>query len=338
MHAFVTFLMQNDSYLPGALLQAYGLRQQKVRADLLCMVTDEITPSARKALELLFDRVMEVEKIYVPHKRVGKRPYIPYVFTKLHALRLGKEGDLGGAYDKVAILDADLLPIKRYNTLFRLPVPAGTINERKTHVMEWGADGNFIIPASVARDGTWNWHHIYADCPHGRPIPQEITDRVANDPTNMGVIGSLLLVEPSLAEYEAIRKDLLRPSVQQLVGDAFDWPEMQYLTLRWSGQWTNIDLRYHSLNGYPDLAVLYGIHYTGFKPWQFRKAGSMQRYGRRADFQYWFNTYRRMTYAIPDLLAFKKLRRLRQQIDTFQTISPAKKKEKTKNSHKRRQR
>ncbi len=318
MHAFVTFLMQNDSYLPGALLQAYGLRRQKVRADLLCMVTDEITPAARQALGLLFDRVMEVEKIYAPHKRVGKRPYIPYVFTKLHALRLGKEGDLGGAYDKVAILDADLLPIKRYNSLFRLPAPAGTINERKTHVMEWGADGNFIIPESVARDGAWNWHRIYADCPHGRPIPKEITDRAANDPTNMGVIGSLLLIEPSLAEYEAIRQDLLRPSVQQLVGDAFDWPEMQYLTLRWSGQWTNIDLRYHSLNGYPDLAVLYGIHYTGFKPWQFRKEGSMKRYGRRADFQYWFATYRRMTDAIPDLLAFTKLRRLRRQIDEFQ--------------------
>ncbi len=317
-NAFVTFLMQNDSYLPGALLQAYGLRRQKVRADLLCMVTDEITPAARQALGLLFDRVIEVEKIYVPHKRVGKRPYIPYVFTKLHAFRLGQDGDLGGPYDKVAILDADLLPIKRYDSLFRLPAPAGTINERKTNVMEWGTDGNFIIPDSVAQDGTWKWHRIYADYLHGRPIPQEITDRVAADPTNMGIIGSLLLIEPSLAEYEAIRADLLRPSIQHLVGDAFDWPEMQYLTLRWSGQWTNIDLRYHSLNGYPDLAVLYGIHYTGFKPWQFRREGSMKRYGRRADFQQWFNTYRQMTEAIPDLLTFKKLRHLRQQIDGFQ--------------------
>ncbi|NKQ35506.1 MAG: hypothetical protein HF973_07810 [Chloroflexi bacterium] len=323
-HAFVTFLMQNDSYLPGALLQAYGLRRQKVRADLLCMVTAEITPAARQALGLLFDRVIEVEKIYVPHKRVGKRPYIPYVFTKLHALRLGADGDLSGPYDKAAILDADLLPIKRYDSLFRLPTPAGTINERKSNVMEWGVDGNFIIPDSVAQDGTWKWHRIYADCLHGRPIPKTITDRVAADPTNMGIIGSLLLIEPSLAEYEAIRADLSRPSVQQLVGDAFDWPEMQYLTMRWSGQWTNIDLRYHSLNGYPDLAVLYGIHYTGFKPWQFRKEGSMKRYGRRADFQYWFNAYRQMTDAIPDLLASKKLRRLRQQIDEFQGIRPQK--------------
>ena len=28
--------------------------------------------------------------------------------------------------------------------------------------------------------------------------------------------------------------------------NTFKWPEMQYATLRWSGQWTNIDLKYSS--------------------------------------------------------------------------------------------
>jgi len=77
-------------------------------------------------------------------------------------------------------------------------------------------------------------------------------------------------------------------------------------------------LRFHSLNGYPDIAVLFGVHYTGFKPWQFRKEGSMSRYGRRADFQYWHSTFRQMTQANPELLKYKKLRRLQNQIDEFQ--------------------
>ncbi len=316
--AYVTLFILNDSYLPGVLLLAYGLRRQKTKADIICLITPEITPSARKALRLLYDRVLEVEPIYIPHSRSGKRPYLPFVFTKLHSLRLGQDGDLGLHYDKIVLLDADLLPLKHTDHLFTLPAPAGSINERKTNVMAWGDDGNFIIPDSVDEDGTWHWHQIYADCPHGRAIPQTITARVAADPTNMGVISSLLVIEPSLAEYEAILRDLETPAVHELVSDTFDWPEMQYLTLRWSGQWTNVDLRFHSLNGYPDLSVLFGVHYTGFKPWHFRKEGSMARYGRRADFQLWHNTYRQMTRTFPDLLTFKKLRRLQNQIDVFQ--------------------
>jgi alpha-N-acetylglucosamine transferase len=316
-HAYVTFLMLNDSYLPGVLLLAHGLRRQKTEADLICMVTEEISRPARQALSQLYDDVIDVEKIYIPHKRVQKRPYLPYVFTRLHALRLGADGDLSHAYSKILLLDADLLPMRHYDQLFSLPAPAGTINERKSHVMEWGDDGNFIIPDSVAQNATWNWHQIYASCPHGQPIPKEITDRVANDPSNMGVISSLLLLQPSLAEFQDIMADIATPAMQPLVGDAFDWPEMQYLTLRYSGQWTNVDLRFHSLNGYPNLGVLNGLHYTGFKPWQFRRTGSMERYGRRADFQYWFTLYQEMIQTYPLLQSNRKLRTLLKKIDTF---------------------
>lgn len=316
--AYVTLFTLNDSYLPAVLLSAFGLRQQKTKADLICLITPEITPSARKALNHLYDRVIEVDPIIIPHRLAGKRPYLPLVFTKCHALRLGSAGGLGTHYEKIALLDADLLPIKQYDHLFTLPTPAGSINEQKTNVMEWGQDGNFIIPDSVYKDGTWNWHQIYAACPHGRPIPKEITDRVNTDPTNMGVISSLLVLTPSQTEFEAILHELKKPDVRTRISEQYEWPEMQYLTGRWSGQWTNLDLRFHSLNGYPDLAALNGIHYTGFKPWQFRKEGSMARYGRRADFQYWHNTFRQMTKRHPELLQFKKLRRLQNQIDAFQ--------------------
>ena len=318
--AYVTFLMLNDSYLPGVLLLAHGLRRQKTQADLICMVTEEISRPARQALAHLYDQVIDVEKVFVPHKRVQKRPYLPYVFTRLHALRLGADGDLGHAYDKIALLDADLLPLRHYDHLFSLPAPAGTINERKTHVMAWGDDGNFIIPDSVAQDGTWHWHQIYASCPHGQPIPAALTDRVAGDPSNMGVISSLLVLEPSLAEFQAIMQDIQSSAIQPLVGDAFDWPEMQYLTLRYSGRWTNVDLRFHSLNGYPTLDALYGLHYTGFKPWQFRRTGSMARYGRRDDFQLWFRLYREMIQTHPLLQSNRKLRHLLQQINSFSGV------------------
>ncbi|MCA9873521.1 MAG: hypothetical protein KC441_07700 [Anaerolineales bacterium] len=308
--AFVTLLMLNDSYLPGVLLQAYQLRLQATQADLLCLVTPEISPAARQALAVLFDFVVEVPPIYVPHDRAQRRQYLPFVFTKLHALRLGQDGDLGFAYDRVVLLDADLLPLRQFDDLLKLPAPAGVMNEHKSHMLA-AENGRFLISPTAARQGTWHWHEIYADCPHGRPIPQALTDRVAADPANMGINGALLVMAPSLAEYRDMRRDLECPATQHLVGSLFDWPDMQYLTMVWSGRWHNVDVRYASLNGYPDLRVLYGTHFAGLKPWQHGRTASLAHYGRYPDFQYWFRQYHAMlTDHHPGLQRCQRLRRL----------------------------
>jgi hypothetical protein len=312
--AFVTLLMLNDNYLPGALLQACQLRRQATRADLLCLITPDVSPSARHALAQLFDFVVEVAKIYVPHDRAQRRQYLPYVFTKLHALRLGPDGDLGFAYDKVALLDADLLPLRHFDDLLSLPAPAGVLNEHKSHLLS-AANGRFFIPSSVTRQGTWRWHQIYADCPHGQPIPGYITDRVITDPGNMGINGALLVMQPSLVEYRTIRHDLQCPATRRLVSSLFDWPDMQYLTMFWSGRWHNVDARYSSLNGYPDLQTLYGTHFAGVKPWQDGRSTSLACYARYPDFQYWFRQYREMlTVYHPDLQRHRRLRRLLETI------------------------
>jgi alpha-N-acetylglucosamine transferase len=307
--AFVTFLMLNDSYLPGVLVLAYALREQNTRADLVCMVTDGITSEARHALELLFDHVVDVPEIYVPHKRRQERQDRPYFFTRMNALRLGSDGDLGFEYEKVVVLDADLLPLKYYDHLFSLNAPAGIINEQKSHFVENNPDGSYSIPESVKTTGTWKWHRLYGEiCPHGHPIPVEITDRVKQDPSNLGINGSLLVFDPSMSEFNRIREDVQKPDVLHLVGDLFDWPDMQYLTMRWSGRWTNVDLRFDGFNGYPELSVLFGTHFGGLKPWQFRRAKAIARWGRYDDYQLWFREYTRMvTETYPELGQIKRL-------------------------------
>jgi tRNA G18 (ribose-2'-O)-methylase SpoU/alpha-N-acetylglucosamine transferase len=317
--AFVTLLMLNDSYLPGVLMLAYALRRQNTKADLVCMITEEITPDARYALGLLFDHVVMVEKIFVPYKRRQERQYIPYVFTRMNALRLGKDGDLGFKYEKLVALDADVLPLKHYDHLFLLDTPAGIINEQKSYFLDYDSDGKYIIPRSVETTGTWKWHQVYDGiCPHGHRIPKEITDRVEQDPSNMGVNSSLLVFEPSMDEFRNIKEDICRPDVRRLISDLFEWPDMQYLTMRWSGKWTNVDLRFSGFSGYPSMSVLFGTHYAGLKPWQFRKAKAMARYGRYDDFQLWFKEYTAMvTTDYPKLQKVKRLRVLRQEIQRF---------------------
>jgi glycogenin glucosyltransferase len=82
---------------------------------------------------------------------------------------------------------------------------------------------------------------------------------------------------------------------------------MQYITDKLSGDWTNIDLRYSSFNGYPKIDVLYGIHYAGMKPWNIKNK-SLKSTGRFEDYQLWFYTYIKMLNEFPELKKGKLLR------------------------------
>lgn len=306
--------MLNDNYLPGALVLAYGLRRQEIQAPLVVLTTEGISGAAREALAALYDQVVEVERIYVPHTRRQERQDRPYFFTRIQALRLGADGGLGFDFDRVIVIDADVLPLREYARLLDLEAPAGVLNERKAHLVDTDEAGRHVVSEEMLRSGRWRWHEIYAHCPHGHAVPREITDRPRKDPRNMGFNGSLFVMRPSMDEYVEILRDLERPEVRQLVGDLFDWPDMQYLTLRWSGRWHNVDARFSALNGYPDLSVVYGVHYAGFKPWYFHREAAMMRYARYPDFQLWYQRYLEMLDAYPQLGRSGKLRRLRDEV------------------------
>ncbi len=297
-NAYVTFIIRNDSYLPGALVFAYALRMQKTVNDLICIVSDNISSGAIKNLRELYDDVIVLDEVYVEHKRRQERQDRPFLFSRFNAFRLGKDGDLGKAYDKIIIADCDLLPIRDYDTLFNLPAPAGIINEKKEYCMEY-VDGKYIIPDSVYHDETWVWHQTYKNIPHGAPIPKEITDRIKDDRDNMGVNASLMVFNPSIAIYDSIMEDLDNPEIQKNIS-SYNWPEMQYITLKMSGLWTNIDLKFSSFNGYPTIDILNGIHYAGLKPWSIKNK-SIKSYGKFEDYQLWFLVFSSMIKNYPNL-------------------------------------
>ena len=71
--AYVTFVMLNDNYVPGALTLGHSLREQQTAAALVCLVSERVSSNARKALEAVFDLVVEIELFYVPHARRQER-------------------------------------------------------------------------------------------------------------------------------------------------------------------------------------------------------------------------------------------------------------------------
>ncbi len=315
--AYVTFIMRNDSYLPGALVMASGLREMGTSADLVCMVTGSVTPAAKQALGVVFDYVVDVDEAVLPHARRQERQDRPFLFTRFNALRLGKDGDLGHSYDKIVVLDADILPLRDYDRLFSLDTPAGIINERKEHCLQATPDGRFLIPPGALQTGRWIWHDIYEKvCPHGQTIPEEITDRVLHDPSNMGVNACLWVLKPSMREHLDIMEDVQKPEVLELVSN-WNWPEMQYATMRWSGQWKNVDLKFSSFSGYPAPSVVNGMHFAGLKPWSIKKRDALRRFSRYEDFRLWYAQFKTLMDAHPELIEVGRLRRLLEEIPTL---------------------
>ncbi|MBU4486488.1 MAG: hypothetical protein KKD38_06125 [Candidatus Delongbacteria bacterium] len=319
--AFVTFLMMNDSYLASALLLAYGLKIQNSQADTVCMVTDEIDEDTIRPLKIIYDHVIRVKRIFVPHKERKGREDRPLWFTRLNSLLLGHDGNYGLNYEKVCILDADVYPIRHYDALFNIKTPAGMLNEMKSNCLEWDENGNYIHPDSIEKEGKWNWHKIYEPtAQHGSPIPKEITDRPLYDQSNLGLNGSIYVFDTNAEELESIMRDVEKPEIKKLVGNLFKWPDMQYFTTRWSGKWHSIDIRFSSFNGYPAFKYLCGCHYSGFKPWYFKQKG-LKNYMAHEDFIFWYKNFLSMLENYPEMQKIKRLENIRKNILNLKVVS-----------------
>lgn len=306
-NAYVTFIIRNDSFLPGALVFGYALRLQKTKHDLVCIVSENVSRNAKNTLRLIYDDVITIPEVYVPHDRRHERQDRPFLFSRFNAFRLGVDGDLGKGYERIIIADCDILPLHNYDSLFDLPTPSGIINEKKEYCVEY-TDGVYIKPDSVYKDGTWVWHQIYKDIPHGAKIPLEITERIKTDKTNLGVHSSLCLYEPTMEFFNSIMDDLENKEIQNEIS-TYNWPEMQYMSNKLSGEWYNMDLRYSSFNGYPEIDVLYGTHFAGLKPWSIKNK-SIKVFGRFDDYKLWYHTFVKMCEDVEGMMVNNKVRKL----------------------------
>ena len=304
--------MRGDGYLPGALVLAYALKMQTTH-DCICLVTSDVSEMARQALGYVYDKVIQINEIHHKSGISQGRQDRNVLMTRFEALRLGPDGGLAD-YDKIVLLDADVLPIWGYDDLFSLATPAGIIMEHKNECYQSVANqcsknAKTQICSITSATTRWSWHSLYEPiCPHGTAIPKEITNRARNDTSNMGVNSGLWVLTPSLQEYEAVISSLQTTEVAALV-KSFPWPEMQLATLLWSGRWTNIDIRYCSIGGYPKVDALYGIHFAGLKPWQIRNR-SAQHYAKFPDFTLWRQFYTSLYWQTPALRKIPALQRL----------------------------
>lgn len=261
LYAYVTLVMLGDRYIPGAIVLSHSIKRLDSQADLVVLVTADVSEEGRKLLSIFFDRVLLVKEILIPNWRTKKqkhRLYLDYVFTKFHLFNLTE-------YKKIIMIDADALIIKYPDHLFSLPAPAGCLIEYKEQFISYDKNGNYILPP----DGKVKWYELFCKCcGHGKLIPKELTDKVAHDYKDSGIGASIVLLAPRKGEMESIINDVTTNNkMKYLVQNKFIWPEQQYLTLRYSSKWTSVNPRFYGLQGYPHWSVLYSVQYAGDKPW-----------------------------------------------------------------------
>ena len=200
LYAYVTLVMLGDRYIPGAIVLAHTIKRLDSQADLVVLVTSDVSDDGKKILSMFFDRVILVKKILVPNWRTKKqrhRLYLDYVFTKFHLFNLN--------YKKILMIDADALVLKYPDHLFSLNAPAGSLIEDKDQFISYDKNGNYILPP----DGKIKWYQSFCKCcAHGKLIPKEMTDRVATNFKNSGIGASIVLLEPKKGELESIIEDV----------------------------------------------------------------------------------------------------------------------------------
>jgi len=124
-NAFVILVMGNPSYVIGALATAYSLRLTNTKHKIVCMATPDIYVKYKYVLSKVFDEVIRILYIkYDAGPLYSKKQHQIYKkwsnisFNKWQCLKLTH-------YNKVCLLDADLIIVKNIDHLFKLPTPVG---------------------------------------------------------------------------------------------------------------------------------------------------------------------------------------------------------------------
>jgi alpha-N-acetylglucosamine transferase len=251
MKAWATLLTQ-PSYLVGVRTLRASLAASGSPYPLVVMVTDGIDARSRQLLAEEGCVVRDVEPLRpardVPDSYANAR--FAEVWTKLAAWRLTE-------YERVVVLDADMLVTQDMDELFALELAAGTI--AACHACRCNPNRIASYPAS------WT----PANCSYTRGRGAEATTELAavDDYLN----GGLFVLTPDEAVYAEL--------VATLAGitDAARYPfaEQDLLNEYYHQRWVPLPYVYNALETLPfqhpwlwDAAAVKNIHYIVNKPWK----------------------------------------------------------------------
>jgi alpha-N-acetylglucosamine transferase len=250
--AWVTLLTRED-YGRGARVLWRSLQDVGTAYPLVVMVTDGVSIETRDQLTADGCQVLEVDRVDPPGGADGGHSYVfeqfSEVWTKLRAWCLD--------YERVVLLDADMLVVGDMDGLMTMPLPDGGV--AACHTCRCNPEGNEAYPAEWVPERCW-----FSYWTGTRELPSDF-DLYFNS--------GLMVLRPDPEVFAA-----LVGRIADLDLDRYPFPDQDLLNEYFRSRWAALPVGYNALKtlalqhpdvwtGEPDAAGLRNIHYLLRKPW-----------------------------------------------------------------------
>jgi len=271
--------MNGGGYVPGAIIAAHALKTLRTKHDVVCMVTEDVKESFRVKLRCVFDAVVEVPYLeqsagFVMSSKKQAALYGAWEsrsYTKWNCLSLTN-------YDRVILMDADVMAISNCDDLFDLSAPAACYSNpwAYPYVKCGGVYNPYVATNSPATTSspaaTSTSSPAAADLIHGTKIPSSAIVDAVNKKSFVGW-GALVLLEPTNSDYAGLIAWLQTVADggkrYDTVSGVDEVSIAMYYATKTLKSWTHIHQRYIAIPwklGWVRCDIR-ARHYHGRKPW-----------------------------------------------------------------------
>lgn len=186
--AYIWLMMKGDNYLPGIFTSVYSIARTHPAADLVVMVTEDVSSEARSVLLKVATHLL----------------IIPYLTFNSKPLKTQRQRDMYGSwisssyskwnclaavqYKKVVFIDGDTINTENTDELFDLPAPA------------FSCSSPFMKPLGTVKSFYRGPKGLDGYLVHGTKVPpEELMQALTSD--SIVVIAAPCVLEPNLDEY-----------------------------------------------------------------------------------------------------------------------------------------
>ena len=190
-HAYVWLFMKGDSYLPGVITSVHSVKRNNPAADLVVMVTDDISSKARQILLQIATHLCDIPYVTFESKQMKTKKqqdmyekWVSSAYSKWNALLL--------PYKKVCLLDADVIATTKIDELFDLSAPAAPI--ASPYTKPYGT-----IPVYYDRSicDTDNYPR------HGAKITPNVISKTLNN-NGLVITATPVILEPNRKDFDGL--------------------------------------------------------------------------------------------------------------------------------------
>ncbi len=246
-------LLTEPSYLVGVRALHASLRRTGTEHPFVVMVTDGVDDDARSLLEGEGALVRELPRA-APDPRLEAHyanARFVEVWSKLGAWGLTE-------FDRLVVLDADMLVVQPMDELFDLDLPEGGL--AACHACRCNPNRIASYPASWKPENCF-----YTHCRGASHVSEPGVEDYFN--------GGFLVIEPDAAVHEALMARLA--GLDDLT--AYQFAEQDFLNEVFEGRWRQMPYVYNALKTLPhqhpqlwDASEVKNVHFIIDKPWERR--------------------------------------------------------------------